>query len=42
MNTTLISQNEVNEIFIDEILVRDLADVELVMIGGGDIYVSTR
>jgi hypothetical protein len=36
MNATLELQNQANEITIDEQLLRDLGDLEIVMVGGGD------
>jgi hypothetical protein len=37
MNTTIVPQTSSTEISFDEQFLRDLADVELVLIGGGDI-----
>jgi hypothetical protein len=40
MNTTIESQGITNEIAIDEQLLRDLANIEVVLIGGGDIGIT--
>jgi hypothetical protein len=41
MNFTVELQKDVNEFSLDEALIHDLADVELALIGGGDVSVVT-
>ncbi len=42
MNTTLENGFEVNEIALDERFLRELGDLELVLVGGGDVAVAGR
>jgi hypothetical protein len=42
MNSTVEFHNETVETSIDDLLMRDIASAELLLIGGGEVVVNTR